>query len=352
MFLYLLVFITSILVTVLLVPLAKSSAFLFNAIDKPSARKVHAGPMPRCGGIALVGGFLCAVLLGLLLAFVFGRFHINYFAVLGVIAGAVLIFFIGLVDDIKGISPSKKLLLQIFAASVPVVMGVSIQFISIPFTGVLLLGVFSVPLTLLWIVGATNALNFIDGLDGLASGVSAIAAATLFVVALKMHQPGAAMILAAVAGAAIGFLRFNFHPASIFLGDSGSLFLGYILASASIIGVLKSTIIFALLIPVFILGVPIFDTASVIMRRMRDGHPIFYADRRHLHHRLLDRGFSHKQVVISIYFACILLSIATLSLTFLSPLAAALVLAVTFAMSVALIRSVKRYVKKFVVTER
>lgn len=352
MFLYFLVFITAMLVTVLLVPLAKSSAFLFNAIDKPSARKVHTGPMPRCGGIALVGGFLSAVLLGLLFAFLFGRLHINYFAVLGVITGAVLIFFIGLVDDIKGISPSKKLLLQIFAASVPVVMGVSIQFISIPFTGVLLLGVFSVPLTLLWIVGATNALNFIDGLDGLASGVSAIAAATLFVVALKMHQPGAAMILAAVAGAAIGFLRFNFHPASIFLGDSGSLFLGYILAAASIIGVLKSTIIFALLIPVFILGVPIFDTASVIMRRMRDGHPIFYADRRHLHHRLLDRGFSHKQVVISIYFACILLSIATLSLTFLSPLAAALVLAVTFAMSVALIRSVKRYVKKFVVTER
>lgn len=352
MFLYPIVFIIALAVTLLLEPFAKSSAFLFNAIDKPSARKVHTGPMPRCGGIALVGGFLSAVLFGLAAAFLFGRMHINYSGVLGVIAGGVFIFFVGLVDDIRGLSPSKKLILQIVAAFIPVVLGVSIQFISIPFTGVLLLGVFSVPVTILWIVGATNALNFIDGLDGLASGVSAIAATTLFIVALKMHQPGAAIVLAAVAGAAIGFLRCNFYPASIFLGDSGSLFLGYILAAASIIGVLKSTIIFALLIPVFILGVPIFDTASVIMRRVREGHPIFYADRRHLHHRLLDRGFSHKQVVVSIYFACVLLSIATLSLTFLSPLQATVVLIVTFAMSVLLIRSIKKYVKKFVVTEK
>jgi len=346
------VFMIALAVTIYLEPFAKNSAFLFNAIDKPSARKVHTGPMPRCGGIALVGGFLSAVLFGLSAAFLFGRMHINYSGVLGVITGAVFIFFVGLVDDIKGISPSKKLVLQIAAAFIPVVLGVSIQFVSIPFTGVLLLGVFSVPMTVLWIVGATNALNFIDGLDGLASGVSAIAATTLFIVAVKMHQPGAAIVLIAVAGAAIGFLKYNFHPASIFLGDSGSLFLGYILAAASIIGVLKSTIIFALLIPVFILGVPIFDTASVIMRRMREGHPIFYADRRHLHHRLLDRGFSHKQVVLSIYFACILLSIATLSLTFLSPWQAAFVLIITFAMSVLLIRSIKKYVKKFVVTEK
>ncbi|MFA5104357.1 MAG: MraY family glycosyltransferase [Candidatus Margulisiibacteriota bacterium] len=352
MFLYLMVFMIALAVTIYLEPFAKNSAFLFNAIDKPSARKVHTGPMPRCGGIALVGGFLSAVLFGLSAAFLFGRMHINYSGVLGVITGAVFIFFVGLVDDIKGISPSKKLVLQIAAAFIPVVLGVSIQFVSIPFTGVLLLGVFSVPMTVLWIVGATNALNFIDGLDGLASGVSAIAATTLFIVAVKMHQPGAAIVLIAVAGAAIGFLKYNFHPASIFLGDSGSLFLGYILAAASIIGVLKSTIIFALLIPVFILGVPIFDTASVIMRRMREGHPIFYADRRHLHHRLLDRGFSHKQVVLSIYFACILLSIATLSLTFLSPWQAAFVLIITFAMSVLLIRSIKKYVKKFVVTEK
>ncbi len=352
MILYIFVFITALAVTGALVPFAKNSAFLFNAIDKPSARKVHTGPMPRCGGIALVGGFLSAVLLGLVLAFLFGRAHINYSGVLGVIAGAVVIFLVGLVDDIKGISPSKKLILQIAAALIPVALGVSIQFVSIPFTGVLLLGMFSVPMTVLWIVGATNALNFIDGLDGLASGVSAIAATTLFIVALKMHQPGAAIVLAGVAGAAVGFLRYNFHPASIFLGDSGSLFLGYILAAASIIGVLKSTIIFALLIPVFILGVPIFDTASVIMRRVRDGHPIFYADRRHLHHRLLDRGFSHKQVVVSIYFACILLSIATFALTFLSPFQATIVLIVTFIMSVALIRSIKKYVKKFVITEK
>jgi UDP-GlcNAc:undecaprenyl-phosphate GlcNAc-1-phosphate transferase len=243
-------------------------------------------------------------------------------------------------------------LLQTVAALVPVLFGVSINFISTPMTGILLLGAFSIPVTLLWIVGLTNALNFIDGLDGLASGISAIAAVTLFIVAIRIHQPGAAILMIAVAGAAIGFLRYNFNPASIFLGDSGSLFLGYILAVASIIGVLKSTIILALLIPVFILGVPIFDTASVIMRRVRDGHHIFDADRRHLHHRLLDRGFSHRQVVLSVYAVCILLSAATLSITFLRLWHALVVLAVLLIISYLVVYQIKKYVRKFVVLEK
>lgn len=349
---YFLIFLISLVLTLLLTPVAKNIAFLFNAIDKPSDRKVHTKLMPRCGGIALFGGFMAAVLIGLFIAFFIKHMKINYFGIWGILLGASFIFFVGLIDDIKGISPTKKLILQIAAACIPMLFGISIYFLSIPFTGILLLGVFSIPITIFWIVGLTNALNFIDGLDGLASGVSAIAAGTLFIVAIRIHQPGAAILLAAMTGAAIGFLRYNFNPAKIFLGDSGSLFLGYMLAVSSIVGVLKSTILFALLIPVFVLGVPIFDTASVIMRRMKDGHPIFYADRRHLHHRLLDRGFSHKQVVLAIYFACLLLAIATLSVTFLNPVHAAIVIALTFILSVFVVRRIKKYVRKFVVTEK
>ncbi len=316
-FLYLLTFLASLFLSISFVPFAKKFAFLFNAIDKPSDRKVHTEPMPRCGGIALVLSFYVVSILIFLITFFVARSNINYPAVIGIMLGGFFIFLVGLFDDIKGLSPFTKFVFQIIAALIPISLGVSIQFISTPFTGVVLLGVFSMPLTILWIAGLVNAINFIDGLDGLAAGVSLIAALTLFVVAIKMRQPGAAILLIALSGASIGFLKYNFNPASIFLGDSGSMFLGYILATASIIGVLKSTVIFVLLIPVFVLGVPIFDTASVIFRRIKAGQPIFIADKRHLHHLLLEKGLTHRQAVLSIYVVCISLSFVTLAFTFL-----------------------------------
>ncbi|MEK7376765.1 MAG: MraY family glycosyltransferase, partial [Candidatus Margulisiibacteriota bacterium] len=159
--------------------------------------------------------------------------------------------------------------------------------------------------------------------------------------------PGAAIFLIALSGACLGFLRFNFNPASIFLGDSGSLFLGYILATASVIGVLKSTIFLSLLIPIMILGIPIYDTASVMMRRIRHGDHIFSADKKHLHHRLLNRGFSHRQTVLSIYLACFLLGIGSLALTFLNIYAAVLVIFIIVAVAFYEIRRIKRNVNRY-----
>lgn len=341
----------SLVLTLLFTPMAKRAAFLLNAIDKPSDRKVHTGSMPRLGGLAIFIGFFSAAVIGLVIALI-RHMKLNYTALIGILLGAIVILIVGMIDDMKSISPVKKLILQICASLVPIMFGVQITFISNPVTGILLLGYLSVPVTILWIVGITNALNFIDGLDGLASGAAAIAAITLFIVAVRIHQPGAAILMIALAGSTIAFLRYNFNPAKIFLGDSGSLFLGYMLASCSVIGVLKSSMILALLIPVFIMGVPIFDTASVIMRRMRDGKHIFDADRKHLHHRLLDRGFSHKQVVLSIYAACILLSTATLAITFLRIAHAIFVLAVVSAVALIVFYQVKRYVRKYVVLEK
>ena len=174
------------------------------------------------------------------------------------------------------------------------------------------------PITIFWIVGMTNAINLIDGLDGLASGVTAIASVALFFVALRTHQIGAAMIFLALAGAAIGFLKYNFNPASIFLGDSGSLFMGFILAAASVIGVLKSTLLISLIIPILILAVPIFDTASAIVRRLKAKAHIFKADNGHIHHRLLNAGLSQREAVMAIYFVCILLSSSALVVTFMN----------------------------------
>lgn len=334
-----------------LVPFAKKAAFLLNAMDKPSERKVHKEKMPRLGGIAISIGFYSAALIGILLAFL-NHMKINYSAIFGIILGSIFILVLGILDDIKNLSPFKKLIWQGIAASVPMFFGVQITFISNPFSGILLLGSFAIPLTLFWIVGITNALNFIDGLDGLASGISAIAAATLFIVALRIHQPGAAIIMIALAGASIGFLRYNFNPASIFLGDSGSLFLGYILASASVIGVLKSTMVLALLIPIFILAVPIFDAASVIVRRMQERSRIFYADRRHLHHRLLDLGLNQKQIVISIYFACILFSMGTLAVSFMKLWQAIVVLIFIAIFSIFLLLKIKQQIRKKVILEK
>ncbi len=350
---YLIIFFIAISLTLLLTPLAKKAAFLLNAIDKPNERKVHAGSMPRLGGLSIYIGFIVSVSVGLLIAFLL-KMDFNYQHVIYIMIGSAFIFIVGVVDDIKGIAATKKLILQIIAALLPILLGVQIGFVSTPMTGIMLLGVFAIPVTLVWVVGMSNALNFIDGLDGLASGITAIASVTLFIVAIRVHQPAAAILMAALAGTTIGFMRYNFYPASIFLGDSGSLLLGYILALSSVAGVLKSTILMALLIPVFILGVPIFDAASVILRRVRDGRHIFDADRNHLHHRLLDSGFSHKEVVLAIYSVCLLLCLTTLASTFFGFSNALIIIGIALAMilTVYLIFRVKKYIRKYTVLEK
>jgi UDP-GlcNAc:undecaprenyl-phosphate GlcNAc-1-phosphate transferase len=222
---------------------------------------------------------------------------------------------VGLVDDIRRISPVTKLIGQLLAASIVIIAGVSVEFISNPFNGLVYLSAFSFPLTLFWIVGLTNSINLIDGLDGLAAGVVGISSLALFGVALVKGQPEiAGLLLLSLAGVAFGFLVFNFNPASIFLGDSGSLLLGFLLAVSSVVGSLKSTLFVVFILPAVILAVPIFDTVFAVIRRAYFKQHIFQADDMHIHHRLLSAGLSHRAAVLTIYVCCILLSLVALIL--------------------------------------
>ncbi len=307
MLIFLLTFLIALIVTMLLTPVVRKLAPRIGAIDQPSARKVHQGLIARTGGMAIYLGFLAALLLGL-----FFLNHLNIRPLFGILAGGTVILLVGLLDDIRGLNAWTKLFWQAVGAGVAVYFGVEISFVTNPLSGLLPLGVVAVPLTILWLVGMTNALNLIDGLDGLAAGVTAISAATLFFVALRTHQLGAALVMLSLSGAALGFLRYNFFPASIFLGDAGSYFLGFVLAAAAVIGVFKTTLVVALIIPLLILGVPIFDTLFAITRRLREKKSLFSADNRHIHHLLLRAGLSQREAVMAIYIACFLLSATAL----------------------------------------
>jgi UDP-GlcNAc:undecaprenyl-phosphate GlcNAc-1-phosphate transferase len=308
---YLLTFLLAFFVTYLATPVVKILASKLNAFDMPNDRKVHSQPIPRLGGLAIYIGFLAALVFAMIVSNFLGVM-INPGTIFGILAGGTLLVGIGIIDDIRGLRPTTKLIWQIVAAFIVIYSGVEISFITNPFNGIWPIGIYAVPLTLLWIVGLTNAINLIDGLDGLATGVTAISALTLFFVALRTHQIGAAFLMLALGAAALGFLRFNFSPAKIFLGDSGSLFLGFILASSSVIGVLKTTLVVALIVPVLILGVPIFDTLFAIGRRLKNRKSPFEADNKHIHHMLLRAGFNTREAVLSIYIACFVLSFIAL----------------------------------------
>jgi len=312
MLLFLATFLIAFVLTILLTPMVRSFAPEIGALDVPSARKVHQEKIPRTGGIAIYFGFLVAVLFGLLFLGGLRGAVINLRPILGILLGGSLVLLVGLVDDIYGMRPLAKLFFQSVGAGVAIYFGVEINFVSNPFNGLFTLGVISIPLTLLWLVGMTNAINLIDGLDGLAAGVTAISSGTLFFVALRTHQLGAALLMLALCGAALGFLRYNFFPASIFLGDSGSYFLGFILACASVIGVFKTTLVVALVVPLLILGVPIFDTVFAVFRRLKEKRSPFLADDKHIHHLLLRAGMTQREAVFSIYLVCFLLSFVAL----------------------------------------
>lgn len=294
-------------------PLVKRLAIKLNAFDKPDARKVHTGIMPRLGGLGIFLGFIIVVLLTQELSR----------EILGLLLGGGVIVLVGILDDTRGLAPRVKLLGQIFAACIVLSMGIRVEFVTNPLQGIPYLGglgtnltialtYMSVPLTIIWITGITNAVNLIDGLDGLAAGVSAIAAITLGLVTLFEGNQEAAMLAFILAASALGFLKYNFHPASIFMGDTGAMFLGFNLASLAIIGLTKSATVISLFLPVLILGIPIMDTLFAICRRYISGKPIFGADRDHLHHRLLELGLSHKKTVLAIYGVSIILGLSAL----------------------------------------
>ncbi|NLW45253.1 MAG: undecaprenyl/decaprenyl-phosphate alpha-N-acetylglucosaminyl 1-phosphate transferase [Syntrophomonadaceae bacterium] len=301
----------------LVMPVIIKLAFRIGAVDQPSARKVHSQPMPRLGGTGIFLAFVLVVVA-----------TVNVDRILmGILLGGTAVFLVGVLDDIYRLSPWAKLAAQIAAALIAVYCGVRVDVMTNPFDGVLQLGALSIPLTLLWIIGITNAVNLIDGLDGLAAGVCAIAAVTIGIVAWKGNQVVIAYVALVLTGAVLGFLPHNFHPARVFMGDSGSMFLGFVLACLSVSGLAKGATLISLCIPVIILGIPVFDTLFAIIRRVNNQKPIFGADKDHLHHRLMEMGMSHQMSVIVIYIVSALLGGAAVVMAYVSSPKALLVLA-------------------------
>lgn len=317
---YFLYMLGSFLLTLILVPFIKKLAFKVGAVDNPSQRKVHSKPMPRLGGLAIYIGFVVMVLL---------TQPINH-QIIGLLLGGTIIALVGVVDDLMDISPKIKLAGQVVAACVLVAFNIDVSYITHPFHEgeILSLKYFSIPVTILWVVGITNAVNLIDGLDGLAAGLATIAALTLAIVGYSEGQYLMVALALILAASTLGFLKYNFHPAQIFMGDSGSMFLGFNLSALAIMGFVKSVTVISVFVPILILGIPIFDTLFAIIRRYFNGQPIFKADKEHLHHCLLNKGFSHKQTVLLIYVVNILLAATGVLLTYLTTAQGLLALAI------------------------
>ncbi|MGB4437714.1 MAG: MraY family glycosyltransferase [Sedimentibacter sp.] len=300
---YFIAFISAVIISFIMTPPARKLAIRVGALDIPKdARKIHKKPMPYFGGLAIYVSIMACMFVYM------PHTRTNLF----IMAGATIIVLTGIVDDMYGMPAKIKMLLQLIAAAVAISGGVQIHFISNPLsaTGMsYLLSWLSIPITLFWIVGITNTINLIDGLDGLASGVASIAATTLLFTAATMGHDFIMMQCAIIAGASLGFLPFNFNPAKIFMGDTGSLLLGYMLAVTSVSGMVKSVAAVTLAVPVFALGLPIFDTAFAIIRRYINKKPIMEADKEHLHHKLMKIGLNQRQTVLVMYFISMVLGI-------------------------------------------
>ncbi|ETT87890.1 MraY family glycosyltransferase [Viridibacillus sp. FSL R5-0477] len=286
-----LAWIVAFIASILLTPLVKRLAFRVGAVDRPNYRKVHAKIMPRLGGLAIYLAFLIGILI----------LRPMHEAMLPLLIGSFVIIVTGALDDMFEISAKAKLLGQLIAAVIVIFFGgIQIEQINLPFGGELDFGFLSIPLTIIWIVGITNAINLIDGLDGLAAGVSTIALITLAGMAFIMGNTFVIIMATMLAVSSIGFLFYNFHPAKIFMGDTGSLFLGFMISVLALMG-FKNVTFVSLVIPIIMLGVPISDTFFAIVRRLLNKQPPFSPDKSHLHHCLLNIGFTHRQTVLIIY---------------------------------------------------
>ncbi|OZI10400.1 undecaprenyl-phosphate alpha-N-acetylglucosaminyl 1-phosphate transferase [Bacillaceae bacterium SAS-127] len=300
-----LAFVICLIASLAITPLVKKLAIAVGAVDKPNYRKVHQRIMPRMGGLAIF------------ISFMIGMFVLQPQADfnLAIILGGVIIIITGVLDDRFELSAKVKLAGQLLAALVVVVYGgVQMEDINLPFGGQMEFGYLSIPLTILWIVGITNAINLIDGLDGLAAGVSSIA---LFTISLMAYMKGDLYVMSVallVLGSTLGFLHYNFHPAKIFMGDTGALFLGYIISVLALLG-FKNVTVVSLIIPIIILGVPITDTFFAIIRRKMNKQPLSAPDKSHLHHCLLRMGYTHKQTVVIIYAIASMFGLAAVIFT-------------------------------------
>lgn len=318
----------------LLTPFVVRLAHHVGMVDQIDDRRMHETPKPRIGGVAVFFGFAFALftVIGVALSHTHGFFPVDLreslpqqlreelagaHNLVGLLFGSMLILGVGLWDDIMGMRPRYKFIAQIVVAGISMIYGFTIagvqnplshQYVDFPLW-------FSLPLTMLWYLSMMNAINFIDGLDGLLSGFTAIACVFLFAIAITKGNPVVALVVIALAGSALGFLPYNFNPARIILGDTGSLFIGYVFATVAIIGASKTAIAVGLIAPLVVLALPIIDTAAVIWRRARTGKRITEADRGHFHHQLVFRyGLNVRQAVLLIYAICIALGTVALLL--------------------------------------
>lgn len=291
---YLMIFITAVALVLIFTPLAIKLAPKIGAIDIPKDnRRMHTRAMPRFGGMAIYIGTVGSMLIFLP--------YSN--SLMGLIAGGTLMLIVGVIDDIKGMPAKVKLGFQVLCAIILFMFSTRISFITNPFgEGYYFLPwIVSLIVTVIWVVGITNTINLIDGLDGLAAGVTFIASISIAYIAYIDSRIEICMAMLAIAGSSLGFLPYNFNPARIFMGDGGSLFLGFMIAGLSVIGPLKSATIVATIVPVLVLGLPIFDTAFAILRRLANKRPIMEADKGHLHHRIMAVGFGQKRTVLMLY---------------------------------------------------
>ncbi|AFY74318.1 UDP-N-acetylmuramyl pentapeptide phosphotransferase/UDP-N-acetylglucosamine-1-phosphate transferase [Synechococcus sp. PCC 7502] len=301
-------FITAFTISALVVwfstPIVRKLGLIAGLTDKPNERKMHTTPVVRLGGVSIFLGTLCA----LLLVWWGGWFGVlppsKEYEVWGVTIGGVAFFLLGLADDIFQLPAVFRLFMQLLISGIAWWVGVRIEFISIPFFGIIKFGWLSLPITMVWLSGMVNAINWIDGLDGLAAGVTTIASAVLLITSLFMDQPAAALIAAALSGGCLGFLRYNFKPfssAEIFMGDGGAYYLGFTLAGVSVIGLVKTAAVAAVILPYLILAVPIVDGVVVILGRLLKRESLMSPDKNHLHHRLVRAGISKRDTVLFIY---------------------------------------------------
>ena len=302
--------VAAILIAFIATPVVKSLAEKVGAVDVPKDnRRMHNHPIPRMGGLAIFLGFLLSTLIFVPLS--------N--AMQGMLLGSVIIVILGIFDDIYALPALPKLVVQIAAALAAVLHGNVIQVISNPniFSDnpYWVLGAWAVPVSVIWIVAITNAVNLIDGLDGLAVGVATISSLTMLVIAMLVSDSLVALMMAALAGSCIGFLPYNPNPAKIFMGDTGSTFLGFVLATVSIQGLFKFYTIISFAVPFLMLGLPLFDTCFAILRRLSKGQNPMAPDRSHVHHRLIDMGFSQKQAVAILYVISAILGLSAVVLT-------------------------------------
>jgi UDP-GlcNAc:undecaprenyl-phosphate/decaprenyl-phosphate GlcNAc-1-phosphate transferase len=310
----LITFALSLFTVLAITPIVRWLGLRFGWVDHPGERKLHRQPMVRVGGIAICTGTLA----GILILAQIGNFQSlpldDVLPLIGIVLGGLSFFAIGLADDLLNLHPLVRLGLQAFTTGLVWLLGIQVTYLPIPFWGSVPTGLMSLPITFLWVAGVANAINWLDGMDGLAAGVTMLTSLALAIICLELHHPMIALMTLALVGATFGFLRYNAAPAKIFMGDGGSYFIGFVLAAVSVAGLMQEQTFVVNLLPFAVLAVPVIDMAFVIVSRLLDKKSPFFPDQRHLHHRLLQRGCSRQLVIWSIYGLTLMSGVGAIAL--------------------------------------